>query len=75
MNTDALITFATAMFANLNPIGSVASFAGMVADRSAADRRRHARCGREGPVARACRGAGRIETVAFQRPAFGEFNQ
>jgi multiple antibiotic resistance protein len=39
MNTDALITFATAMFAILNPIGSVAIFAGMVAERSAADRR------------------------------------
>jgi len=39
MNTDALIIFATAMFAILNPIGSVAIFSGMVADRSAADRR------------------------------------
>ncbi len=39
MNTDALITFATAMFAILNPIGSVAIFSSLVADRSAADRR------------------------------------
>jgi len=39
MSTDALIQFATAMFAILNPIGSVAIFAGMVADRSAAARR------------------------------------
>jgi multiple antibiotic resistance protein len=39
MNTDALVTFATAMFAILNPIGNVAIFAGMVADRLAADRR------------------------------------
>jgi len=39
VNTDALITFVTAMFAILNPIGSVAIFAGMVADRAAVDRR------------------------------------
>jgi multiple antibiotic resistance protein len=39
MNTDALITFATAMFAILNPIGSVAIFAGMVPDYSAGERR------------------------------------
>jgi multiple antibiotic resistance protein len=39
MKTDALITFATAMFAILNPIGSVAIFAGMVSNYSAAERR------------------------------------
>jgi len=35
----ALITFATAMFAILNPIGGVAIFAGMVSGRSAAQSR------------------------------------
>jgi multiple antibiotic resistance protein len=46
MNTAALITFTTAMFAILNPIGAVAIFAGMVGDCSQADRRRIAvRCG------------------------------
>ena len=39
MNAEALATFATAMFTILNPIGGVAIFAGMVADRSVADRR------------------------------------
>jgi multiple antibiotic resistance protein len=39
MDKAALITFTTAMFTILNPIGNVAIFAGMVADRSAADRR------------------------------------
>ena len=39
MDKAALITFATAMFTILNPIGNVAIFAGMVASRSAADRR------------------------------------
>ena len=39
MNTDALITFGTAMFAITNPIGGVAIFGGMVANRSGADRR------------------------------------
>jgi multiple antibiotic resistance protein len=39
MNTDTLITFATAMFSILNPIGNVTIFAGMTDDRSAADRR------------------------------------
>lgn len=39
MNSDALITFATAMFAITNPIGNVAIYAGMVADRSRADSR------------------------------------
>jgi multiple antibiotic resistance protein len=46
MNTAALISFTTAMFAILNPIGAVAIFAGMVGDRSQTDRRRIAiRCG------------------------------
>ena len=39
MDKTALITFTAAMFTILNPIGNVAIFAGMVADRSAADRR------------------------------------
>ena len=39
MNTAALITFATAMFAIMNPIGSVAIFMGMVTDRTEAERR------------------------------------
>lgn len=39
MDSAALITFATAMFTILNPIGNVAIFAGMVADRPAAARR------------------------------------
>lgn len=39
MNTAALTTFATAMFAIMNPIGSVAIFMGMVADRTEAERR------------------------------------
>jgi multiple antibiotic resistance protein len=39
MNTAELITFATAMFAIMNPIGSVAIFMGMVADRTEAERR------------------------------------
>lgn len=34
MNADALITFTTAMLAILNPIGSVAIFAGLVSNRS-----------------------------------------
>jgi multiple antibiotic resistance protein len=46
MNTAALITFATAMFAILNPIGAVAIFAGLAGDRPQADRRSIAiRCG------------------------------
>jgi multiple antibiotic resistance protein len=46
VNTTALITFATAMFAILNPIGAVAIFAGLTGDRSEADRRSIAiRCG------------------------------
>jgi multiple antibiotic resistance protein len=46
MNTAELITFATAMFAILNPIGAVAIFAGLTSDRSEADRRSIAiRCG------------------------------
>jgi multiple antibiotic resistance protein len=46
MNTAALITFATAMFAILNPIGAVAIFAGLAGDRPEADRRSIAiRCG------------------------------
>lgn len=36
MNNSALLTFAAAMFTILNPIGNVAIFAGMVADRSSA---------------------------------------
>ena len=39
MDKTALITFGTAMFAILNPIGGVAIFAGMVSDRSADQRR------------------------------------
>jgi small neutral amino acid transporter SnatA (MarC family) len=39
MDNSALLTFATAMFTILNPIGNVAIFAGMVSDRSTADRR------------------------------------
>jgi multiple antibiotic resistance protein len=39
VNTAALITFATAMFAIMNPIGSVAIFMGMVTDRTEAERR------------------------------------
>lgn len=39
MDTTALITFTTAMFTILNPIGNVAIFAGMVSDRSAAEGR------------------------------------
>ncbi len=39
MDKAALITFATAMFAILNPIGGVAIFAGMVSGRSAAQSR------------------------------------
>lgn len=39
MDTSDLVLFATAMFAMLNPIGSVAIFASMVSDRTAADRR------------------------------------
>ena len=39
MDKSALVTFATAMFTILNPIGNVAIFAGMVADRSSASRR------------------------------------
>jgi multiple antibiotic resistance protein len=39
MDTTALIRFATAMFAILNPIGCVAIFAGLTADRSPAARR------------------------------------
>jgi multiple antibiotic resistance protein len=39
MDKAALITFTTAMFTILNPIGNVAIFAGMVADRSADARR------------------------------------
>ena len=39
MDNSALLTFATAMFTILNPIGNIAIFAGMVADRSTADRR------------------------------------
>jgi multiple antibiotic resistance protein len=46
MNTAALITFTTAMFAILNPIGAVAIFAGMVGGRSQSNRRGIAiRCG------------------------------
>jgi multiple antibiotic resistance protein len=46
MNTAALITFATPMFAILNPIGAVAIFAGLTGDRPQADRRSIAiRCG------------------------------
>lgn len=39
MDKAAIITFATAMFTILNPIGNVAVFAGLVADRTAAQRR------------------------------------
>ncbi|MGB5586672.1 MAG: MarC family protein [Gammaproteobacteria bacterium] len=39
MDKAALITFTTAMFAILNPLGGVAIFAGMVSDRSPAERR------------------------------------
>ena len=39
MTYTALITFATAMFTILNPIGNTAIFAGMVSKRSKADRR------------------------------------
>lgn len=39
MDKAALIAFTTAMFTILNPIGNVAIFAGMVADRSADVRR------------------------------------
>lgn len=39
MDKTALITFGTAMFAILNPIGGVAIFASMVSDRSAEQRR------------------------------------
>jgi multiple antibiotic resistance protein len=39
MDHAAIITFATAMFTILNPVGGVAIFTGMVADRSKADRR------------------------------------
>jgi multiple antibiotic resistance protein len=46
VDTTALITFATAMFAILNPIGAVAIFVGLAGDRSQADRRSIAiRCG------------------------------
>ena len=39
MSNVGLITFATAMFTILNPIGNTAIFAGMVSGRSVADRR------------------------------------
>ncbi len=39
MTAAGLITFATAMFTILNPIGNTAVFAGMVADKSKADQR------------------------------------
>ena len=39
MSSTGLITFATAMFTILNPIGNTAIFAGMVSERSKADRR------------------------------------
>ena len=39
MENSAILAFATAMFTILNPIGNVAIFAGMVSDRSTADRR------------------------------------
>ena len=39
MDKTALVTFATAMFTILNPIGNVAIFAGMMGDRSAVQRR------------------------------------
>lgn len=39
MSSAALITFATAMFTILNPIGNTAVFAGMVADRSKTQKR------------------------------------
>jgi small neutral amino acid transporter SnatA (MarC family) len=39
LDNASLITFATAMFTILNPIGNVAIFTGMVSDRSATDRR------------------------------------
>lgn len=39
MDHQAIIAFATALFAILNPIGGVAIFSGMVADRTEAERR------------------------------------
>ena len=39
MDHGALMTFATAMFTILNPVGGVAIFTGIVTDRSQADRR------------------------------------
>lgn len=46
MDNNALITFATAMFTILNPIGNVAIFAGMVSGFSADQRRKTAiKCG------------------------------
>ena len=38
MSSESLVTFATAMFTILNPIGNTAIFAGMVAERSAQER-------------------------------------
>jgi small neutral amino acid transporter SnatA (MarC family) len=46
MSSDALATFAAAMFSILNPIGGAALFSGMVADRSGVERRAIAvKCG------------------------------
>ena len=40
MTETALITFIAALFSMMNPIGNVGVFAGMTADRNAADARR-----------------------------------